>query len=75
MTASHHDIFILVRLGVPSARVFNEKSVTLEHEPRSSRDNFLQCLKTELFYIWCNKNMFITISIVNKIRYFSDKLS
>lgn len=39
---SHQDILTLVKLGQPSEIAFKDKSVTIEHEPMSKDNNFLQ---------------------------------
>lgn len=39
---SHQDILTLVKLGQPSEIAFRDKSVTMEHEPMSRDNSFLQ---------------------------------
>lgn len=39
---SHQDMLTLVKLGQPSEIAFKDKSVTIEHEPMSKDNNFLQ---------------------------------
>lgn len=39
---SHQDILTLVKFGQPSEIAFNDESVTIEHEPISKDNSFLQ---------------------------------